>query len=157
MNWVRRHKVASALLALIALVVIIVAASSAGSKTPTTPAVTIPTVSANAVASMAVPAPTPTQTEQTITFEVTGSNADVTYGPAGSNLTGTVPMHVTRKLGDPAYYSIEAQLQGGGNVTVKILINGKVVSKAEASGGYNIAMAEISQDPLTGGWQSDNG
>jgi len=66
-------------------------------------------------------------------------------------------MHVTQKLGDPAYYSLQAQLQGGGNVTVKILVDGKVISQGTASGGYNIAMAEISQDPLTGGWESDNG
>ena len=92
------------------------------------------------------------QQQQTITYEVTGSPANVTYGPAGSSLSGTVPMKVTAKLGDPLYYSLQAQLQGGGSVTVKILVNGTVISQGTASGGYNIAMAEISQDPLSGQW-----
>ena len=43
-----------------------------------------------------------------------------------------------------------------GSVIVKILVNGKVVSQGTATGGYNIAMAEISQDPLTGGWADTN-
>jgi hypothetical protein len=37
-------------------------------------------------------------------------------------------------------------------VTVKILVNGTVVSRGTASGGYNVASAEITQDPLTGRW-----
>lgn len=89
---------------------------------------------------------------QTVTFVVTGSPATVTYGPEGSNLDGTVPMKVTQKLGNPVYYSVTAQLQGGGSVTVEILVNGKVVSKGKATGSYNIASAEISKDLLTGEW-----
>jgi len=37
------------------------------------------------------------------------------------------------------------------------LINGKVISESDATGGYNIATAEISQDPLTGEWTDTNG
>jgi hypothetical protein len=52
---------------------------------------------------------------QTITYIVTGTpGAQVTYGPAGTNLTGSVPMDVTKRLGDPSYYAMNAQLQGGG-------------------------------------------
>jgi len=65
-------------------------------------------------------------------------------------------MKVNVKLGNAIYYSLTAQLQGGGRVTVKILINGKVISESDATGGYNIATAEISQDPLTGEWTDTN-
>jgi hypothetical protein len=95
---------------------------------------------------------------QTITYTVTGSGgvAEVTYGPSGSSTTGTSPMKVTRPLGDPSYYALTAQLQGSGTVTVTIAVDGKVVSKGTATGGYNIAQAEISKDPLTGAWQNDD-
>ncbi len=52
-------------------------------------------------------------------------------------------MHVTAKLGDPVYYSLQAQLQGGGSVTVKILVNGTVSSQSTATGGYNIASCPV--------------
>lgn len=94
--------------------------------------------------------------KQTVTYIVTGSAASVQYGPAGSNASGTVPMHVTRKLGSPVYYAVSAQLTGGGKVTCKLEVNGKVISKAAASGSFNIAQCEISQDPLSGRWIDTN-
>ena len=73
-------------------------------------------------------------------------------------MAGEPPMKVTAKLGDPIYYSLQAQLQGDGSVTVEILVNGIVISQGTATGGYNIATAEISQDPLSGQWtDTDNG
>jgi hypothetical protein len=105
----------------------------------------------------AAPATTaPPPAPQTVTFKVTGSYAQVTYGPAGSNTSGTVPMKVTDKLGSPIYYALTAQLQGSGTVTCEIAVDGKVISKATASGGYNIAQCEISPDPFTGGWEDTN-
>jgi len=100
--------------------------------------------------------PSEYQAPQTITYVVTGSPADVTYGPAGSNLNGSVPMSVTASLGSPAYYAIGAQLDGGGQVSCEIEINGQVISSGTATGDYNIADCEISQDPITGQWQSDD-
>jgi hypothetical protein len=107
---------------------------------------------------LSTPPPT-TQAPDTVTYVVTGSGpADVTYGPAGSNFTGGVPMRVTKDIPSqpPAYYAIDAQLQGGGSVSCKILVDGKVTSSASAQGGYNIASCEISQDPLSGGWTDTN-
>lgn len=92
----------------------------------------------------------------TVTYVVTGSTADVQYGPAGSNNQGQVPMNVTKPLGSPVYYSITAQLQGGGQVACKLEVNGKAISSSTASGGYNIATCEISQDPLSGNWTDTN-
>ncbi len=94
---------------------------------------------------------------QTVTYVVTGSPAQVTYGPAGSSLNGHVPMRLTRNLHNPQFYSISAQLQGGGAVACKLMVNGKAISRATASGGYNIASCEISQDPLSGKWSDTNG
>jgi hypothetical protein len=93
----------------------------------------------------------------TVTYVVTGSAADVTYGPSGSDFQGSVPMNVSAHLRNPLYYAISAQLQGGGQVSCAILVGGKVISSATATGGYNIATCEISQDPLYGGWTNTNG
>ena len=94
----------------------------------------------------------------TVTYIVTGSNAQVTYGPAGSGLSGDVPMKATAKIPSnaPDYYSISAQLQGGGKVSCGIEVNGKVISSSTATGGYNIASCEITQDPFSGNWQDTN-
>jgi hypothetical protein len=95
--------------------------------------------------------------EQTITYIVRGTpGAQVTYGPAGSDYNGTVPMRVTARLGDPEYYAINAQLQGGGYVKCSIEVDGIPLSTASASGGYNIADCEIGQDPITNLWENDN-
>jgi hypothetical protein len=95
---------------------------------------------------------------QTVTFTVTGTGAaQVTYGPAGTQISGQVPMNVTAPLSDPAYYSLTAQLQGGGEVSCSIAVDGTVISSGIADGGYNIAFCEISQDPFSGQWKSDQG
>ncbi|MGW2855370.1 hypothetical protein ACWDAZ_26320, partial [Streptomyces sp. NPDC001215] len=98
-----------------------------------------------------------TPQSQTVTYVVTGtSGADVQYGPAGSSAQGTVPMNVTKPLKNPQYYSITAQLQGGGHVTCQLKVNGKVISQSTASGGYNIASCEISKDLFSDKWTDTN-
>jgi hypothetical protein len=127
--------------------------AAAAAATP--PATTAP---ATAAATPASPRNTASAAPETVTYVVKGTpGADVTYGAAGSTYTGTVPMRITRRARDVAYYSIQAQLQGSGSVTVEIEINGRVISSGHASGGYDIAMAEISKDPLTGDWQDTQG
>ena len=158
-SWPVRHKALTSLFAFTGVLIIVVAASSArspsSSPSPTGQATagTQPQAApSTAVANASGPAAVPT-----LTYEVVGSSAaDVTYGPAGSTLSGAIPMKVNAKLGNAIYYSLTAQLQGGGSVTVKILINGTVISESNATGGYNIATAEISQDPLTGEWTDTN-
>jgi hypothetical protein len=136
------------------IVVIVIAAAANSGKTPAPSASSpaAPPASASAPSSPAAAA----AAAQTVTYSVTGSPADVTYGPAGSDLSGHVPLHKTVKLGNPSYYAISAQLQGGGTVKCEISVNGKVVSKATATGGYNLAQCEIVQDPFSGGWQDAN-
>lgn len=97
------------------------------------------------------------QSAQTVTYVVTGtSGAQVTYGPAGSDFSGTVPMSVSQPLGNPSYYAINAQLQGYGQVSCKLEVDGVAISTATASGGYNIADCEIGTDLTTGSWDNDN-
>lgn len=93
----------------------------------------------------------------TVTYYVAGSVADVTYGPAGSQLSGSDPMKETVPLGDAPYYAITAQLQDyGGSVTCQIGIDGYVVSQATASGDYHIAQCEIVRT-ADGSWASATG
>lgn len=74
-------------------------------------------------------------TAQTVTYTVTGTpGASVTYGPSGTNLTGSVPMAVRAPLGTPFYYPINAQLQGEGEVKRQIKVDGVTISSASASG-----------------------
>jgi hypothetical protein len=97
------------------------------------------------------------QTPQTVTYVVTGTpGASVTYGPSGTDLTGSVPMSVSAPLGTPSYYAISAQLQGAGEVTCQLKVDGVSLSSATGSGGYNIADCEIGQDPVTNSWENDN-
>jgi hypothetical protein len=139
------------------LIAVIASSSSSSSSSSFAPAAGAQQTQA------AVPAQTAAAADpaaaQTVTYAVTGSDADVTYGPAGSSLSGTVPMHVTKDIPSsaPIYYDVQAQLQGGGSVSCQILVDGKVISSSTATGGYNIAMCEIGQDPLSGQWQDDNG
>lgn len=148
-------------LAVVAVVAVIGIGAAMSSKSAPTasgssPAVTAATGAAtHAAAAPATTAAAPAA--DTITYIVTGSNADVQYGPAGSSSQGHVPMSITKKLGTPQYASISVQLQGGGAASCQIKVNGKVVSKATATGGYNIAQCEISQDPINGGWMDTNG
>ena len=64
-------------------------------------------------------------------------------------------MDVTQRIGNPAFYAIDAQLQGDGQVTCVIKVAGQVVSRATASGSYNIASCEIVGDGF-GGWVDAN-
>lgn len=140
------------LVALVIIIGVVAGSHSSSSHAPSVAALpTIPTVPVQTAAA-AKPA-----AAATLTYDVTGSTANVTYGPTGTNVQGAVPLHVSGALGSPLYYSIEAQLQGGGTVTCKLEINGKVISQSTAVGGYNIAMCEISKDPLTGSWSDTNG
>jgi hypothetical protein len=137
---------------LVLLVIAVAAASHAGKTASPASSASVPAFSAPAAAAPAKPA-----AAGTVEFVVTGSPAQVTYGPAGTSVNGKVPMHDKHPLGNPLYYSISAQLNGGGQVTCEIKVNGTVISQAVASGGYNIAMCEVSKDPVSGQWTATMG
>jgi hypothetical protein len=99
--------------------------------------------------------PTPVAQPETVTYVVTGSSrASVIYGPAGSGNQGQAPMNITKPLGNPLYYSISAQLLGGGSVSCQLEVDGQVISQSTATGGYNIALCEIVD--FSGQWTDAN-
>jgi len=136
-------------------------AASSPSAAPAATVASTPAAKPSSTPAAAAPTTTPPTTTppkpDTVTYLVTGSASDITYGPAGTSLSGNVPLNVTKPLGSPSYYSISAQLQGSGHVTCKIEVNGKVISQAEATGSYNLAMCEIVQDFLSDDWVDANG
>lgn len=144
-----RHRklVISGSVAALVLIGVGVAASPSSAPTASAP-------SSGAAAPSAQRTPTPVR--HTVTYVVTGSPADVTYGPEGSNHSGSVPMRQTRTLHNRGYYAIDAQLGAGGSVACKIKVDGKTISSGYASGAYNIASCEIVRDVLTGQWEDVN-
>jgi hypothetical protein len=161
----KRHTARNILLGIggsvVAIIAIAVAASGGGKTGSTGTSATSSGIATQAAqSSPSAPASNATSSappqKQTVTYIVTGSDADVTYGPSGSDYSGSVPMRITKSLGTPDYYAIDAQLQGDGTVSCQILVDGKVISQATASGGYNIASCEISQDPFSGNWEDTN-
>jgi hypothetical protein len=156
-SWAGQHKVVTGFLALCGLVFVIAVGSALGSSSTTSLTFSAAQTQGAVPALPASTAAAAAAKKQTVSYVVTGSAADVSYGPAGSDFAGTVPLHVTQPLGTPIYYSISAQLQGGGTVSCQIKVDGKAISSATASGGYNIASCEITQDPFSGDWTETNG
>lgn len=156
-GWVRRHPVLTGILSAVLLFFGIGVGASLGSKPQDGTGASSFGSSQPAAAAPATSAVAKTSGKQTVTFVVTGTpGADVTYGPAGTSVSGTSPMRVTKPLGNPVYYSLQVQLQGGGQVTCKIEVDGKIISQAVASGSYNIADCEISKDMFSGDWTDTN-
>ncbi|HWG64505.1 MAG TPA: hypothetical protein VG253_22705 [Streptosporangiaceae bacterium] len=89
-----------------------------------------------------------------VTYLVTGSSAQVTYGPQGSSVMSLSPMKASSPLGGARFYVLQAQLQGSGSVTCQLQINGRSVAVAHASGADNVALCSASRDPATGKWLS---
>jgi len=95
-----------------------------------------------------------------VKFTVTGDapgGVDIMYGSDSDNRQGGgMPWSATLPLHDDAlYYSVTAQLQGGGDITCKVQI-GDQVKTGHASGGYNICSAQLNSG-VFGGWESVTG
>ncbi|MGW3635893.1 MmpS family transport accessory protein [Streptomyces sp. NPDC005122] len=125
------------------------------SKPEPAPTVTV-TKTAKPAAVKAKPKKTePPAPKDQVVFKVWGSapaGADITYGSDTDNIQGHgLPMTKTLALKDDAmYYSVTAQLQGGGDIHCSVTVDGKTKS-GHASGGYNICSAQLSGG-LFGGW-----
>ena len=79
---------------------------------------------------------------------------DITYGSDSDSRQGsfdngkfttTLPLD-----GDAMYYSVNAQLQGSGEIWCSVSVGGEK-KEGHASGGYNICDAQLSSG-LFGGW-----
>jgi hypothetical protein len=119
--------------------------------------------------------PTPTvNPATTVTFTVTGwGNPSVTYGSDSDNRDGggtlgqlsdgnALPWTRSLKFdGNASYYSLDAQLEGSGDISCKIVVSGPgdaplTVSHGHASGGYNICSAQAAPSDSTGtSWQNE--
>ena len=88
-----------------------------------------------------------------VTYVATGSSANVTYGPSGSGYQGSVPLAVTRPLGNPQFYPISAQLKEGGTVTCQLKVDGVTIASATASGTDSVANCAMDQN-LNGSWEA---
>jgi hypothetical protein len=117
-----------------------------------------PTVTVTKTAKPAAVKATPKKAEAPagkVVFKVWGSasaGVDITYGSDTDNLQGRgLPMTKTLTLKDDAmYYSVTAQLQGGGDVHCSVTVDGKTKT-GHAAGGYNICSAQLSGG-IFGGW-----
>lgn len=118
-----------------------------------------------------VPRPTPKPAPKpapTVVFEVSGTGQpDITYGSDSDNRSGNthtdeygmgfgvVPFRASLPLDNSAeYYDIDAQLQGDGDITCAVIIDGKTIATGHASGDYNICSAQAGQG-LFGGWEKE--
>ncbi|MEV0838084.1 hypothetical protein AB0I55_00870 [Actinocatenispora sera] len=98
----------------------------------------------------------------TVTFRVEGtaSSVDTTYGSDSDNRQAPdkVPWQTTLSRddsGDTLNYFVNAQLNGGGDITCEVLVGSKVVATGHASGSYNICSAQVGQDPFTDKWEKE--
>ena len=112
------------------------------------------------------PAPSPSSTPASPTkveFIVSGTapdGIDITYGPSGSDFQGPSTLDGTATMsvpfdGSADYYALNAQLQGDGSITCKIVVTGPgdaplTVSSGAASGGFNICDAQAAPTDSTG-------
>ena len=140
------------------------AASAAASQSAAAIASQIAAQAAASAAATPTPA-TPTKVE----FVVSGSapeGIDITYGPSGSNFAGPSTLDGTARMSVPFdanadYYSMNAQLQGDGSITCKIVVTGPgdaplTASHGAASGSYNICTAQATSDDGGQTWQDEN-
>jgi hypothetical protein len=112
----------------------------------------------------ATPSPSNTPASPTkVEFIVSGTapdGIDITYGPSGSSFQGPSTLDGTATMsvpfdGSADYYALNAQLQGDGSITCKIVVTGPgdnplTVSHGAASGSYNICDAQAAPTDSTG-------
>jgi hypothetical protein len=105
--------------------------------------------------------PAPVKKPDVVTFKVWGNapagalgSLDISYGSDSDSrkgsfkngtFTATLPLDK-----DALYYTLNAQLQGSGDINCSVTVDGKT-KKGHASGGYNICDAQLSPG-LLGGW-----
>jgi hypothetical protein len=145
----------------------LVGAAAANAKTTAAGDSSATAVSAPSAASSPSPA---ALSPSKIEFVVSGTapdGIDITYGPAGSSFSGPSALNGTVTLSVPfnssaEYYTMNAQLQGAGNITCKIVATGPglsplTVSSGAASGGYNICDVQAAPDDSSGSsWTNES-
>lgn len=160
--------------ALIALFVVIGVATAGSTPPPRTHNATAATTQPSTAPATPAAASTPPLHVTRVKFVVTGTGApSITYGSDSDNRDGggtlgilsdgnTLPWHGSMKFrGDAEFYSIDAQLESGGDITCKIVVTGPgvaplTVASGHASGGDNICSAQAAPNDTTGSsWQNE--
>lgn len=99
--------------------------------------------------------------QKVVTFKVWGTapagalgSLDITYGSDSDSRNGEFrngTFEASLPLNDDAmYYTVNAQLQGSGDINCSVTVDGHT-KKGHAAGGYNICDAQLSSG-LLGGW-----
>ena len=172
----KRHTARNIVLIITGAVVVLVVASVALSV-PKTPAPAGSTsVSTTPAAAQPVAASSSPHSPTQVRFIVTGTapgGADITYGSGSDNRTapgtlgplGTgaaVPWRASVPFdGSAQFYSVDAQLEGGGDITCKIVVTGPgdaplTVATGHASGDSAICSAQAAPQDSSGlSWQKE--
>lgn len=167
-SWPRRHKVLTGTGALAVVIIAVVATNSGHKASPSAASGAVAVAASASAPSAPAPSSSGPAPATRIEFIVSGSapdGIDITYGPSGSDLSGPSSLDGTAKMSVPFdasadYYALSAQLQGGGDITCKIVATGPgdaplTVSSGAASGSYNICSAQAtSGDGIS--WQNEN-
>lgn len=122
---------------------------------PSVPPTTAPTGQTSTPS--APPTTAPTIGQHTVEYIANGpGDEDVNYGPDGSSNEATGNLDQTTNGPMTAdYYAIDVQDQGdGGPVSCAIKVDGVTIASNSATGEYSIASCEITQNPLSGKWES---
>src|SRR5215472_10549001 len=173
----KRHTARNVTLIITGALAVIIAASvaiSAG-KPPAPAGSTSVSAATPAATPAAQPAATsaPAAVPTTVRFIVTGTGQpSITWGSDSDNRDGggtlgqlgdgnALPWHGSLRF-DPSaqFYSIDAQLEGGGDITCKIIVTGPgivplVVSRGHAQGGDNICSAQATSPDGGVTWQNE--
>jgi hypothetical protein len=179
-GWTLCRKILTTLAALAAVIVLVsigaalggTGSSGPGVKQADPPAASTPATSP--ATSPATPAAAPPLHATRVHFIVTGTgNPSITYGSDSDNRDGggtlgilgdgnTLPWRASMRFrSDAQYYSIDAQLESGGDIHCKIVITGPgmqplTVSGGHASGQSNICSAQAApEDPAGSSWQNE--
>lgn len=176
-SWPRRHKIMTTLGVLLVIIVGSSVGASLGSKTPSAGPGPVPVITgtiSSPSAAAPVAASSPPLSASTVTFVVTGwGNPSINYGSDSDSRSGggtlgqlsdgnATPWSRSMKFDPTAqYYVIDAQLEGQGDISCKIVVTGPnitplTVASGHASGGSNICSAQAApQDPQGSSWQKE--
>ena len=131
------------------------AAAPAITHTVTAPAAAIPYTALSQTPTVAPVATT--AAPQGVTFVVTGPAEHVTVSEGTTNNIGepNSPLNLTVPVNYGFYMVSVTTGVGGGTVTVKILVNGKVIGQGEASGSAQYSVVSIDNSAERGSRGND--
>jgi hypothetical protein len=182
-SWPRRHKILTTLagIAVLGTALGIVGGTTGGGQPSGQRA--LPVLTPNPTGSQPnpdvstpayTPAAAPVLHVTRVHFIVTGTgDPSITYGSDADNRDGggtagfmgdgnALPWRASMRFrGDAQYYSMDAQLEGSGNIHCKIVVTGPgvqtlTVSSGHASGGYSICSVQAAPSDSRGSsWQNE--